>query len=70
MTTTIAPNLARPTDLVNPHSDTMKPVTTENQGWLLISTECFASMNAARPQEHLINTHYWSKTAMSLSALW
>ena len=29
-------------------------MTTRNQGWLSISTEGFAAMNAARPAEHLI----------------
>jgi hypothetical protein len=29
-------------------------MTTHNQGWLAISTEGFAAMNAARPAEHLI----------------
>jgi hypothetical protein len=29
-------------------------MTTDTQGWLSISTEGFASMNAARPPEHLI----------------
>jgi hypothetical protein len=29
-------------------------VSTDIQGWLSISTEGFASMNAARPPEHLI----------------
>ena len=29
-------------------------MTTETQGWLAISTEGFAAMNAARPAEHLI----------------
>ena len=29
-------------------------MTADTQGWLSISTEGFASMNAARPPEHLI----------------
>jgi hypothetical protein len=29
-------------------------MTTQTQGWLAISTEGFAAMNAARPAEHLI----------------